>query len=279
MLRKTDEFDLDNKYKLYRNLYEVIHPTISKRNISEYKIILKDDLVPIRVFYPKKISLLSSMIIYIHGDEYITGGNHSYSYICQELAEKTNTLVIAIDYNSDNNIKLEKVIKNCYNIILYLYKNIEQFNISTKNIVLMGDSIGSALAIAVANKINKEDKKIKKVVLLYPILTSKINTGEKKLSKKANKYLNEINSSEKDSTIKEIFPLDSKKIVNNIPDILILTANMDCFKIDGYEYYQNLDKNKCKYLNYEFVTHGFLSIKENEIKTKVYEEIKLFLSK
>ena len=55
MLRKTDEFDLDNKYKLYRNLYEVIHPTISKRNISEYKIILKDDLVPIRVFYPKKL--------------------------------------------------------------------------------------------------------------------------------------------------------------------------------------------------------------------------------
>lgn len=46
--------DREDTYKLYRTVYEIIHPTISKKNISNYKIMIQEDLVPLRIFYPKK---------------------------------------------------------------------------------------------------------------------------------------------------------------------------------------------------------------------------------
>ncbi|MBE6158197.1 MAG: hypothetical protein E7160_05365, partial [Firmicutes bacterium] len=67
-MKKNNNFGKDNKYKLYRTMYEIIHPTISKKNISNYRIVLDDGIAPIRVFYPNKVSKLDSVIIYIPGE-------------------------------------------------------------------------------------------------------------------------------------------------------------------------------------------------------------------
>jgi hypothetical protein len=37
---KHNEFDNEEKYKLYRQVNELLHPTISKKNISNYRIII-----------------------------------------------------------------------------------------------------------------------------------------------------------------------------------------------------------------------------------------------
>ena len=36
----NNEFDSEIKYKLFRTVNEILHPTISKKNISDYKIII-----------------------------------------------------------------------------------------------------------------------------------------------------------------------------------------------------------------------------------------------
>ena len=61
--------DLENKfeYKLYSNVEKIMHPTISKRNISSYKIVLDEKIVPVKVFYPERVSQLNDIIIYVHG--------------------------------------------------------------------------------------------------------------------------------------------------------------------------------------------------------------------
>ena len=66
------EFDKEERYKLYRRVKDLTHPTISKKNISEYKIVLEEDLFPVRVFYPNKVSNLDEVIIDIPGDGRIT---------------------------------------------------------------------------------------------------------------------------------------------------------------------------------------------------------------
>ena len=76
----------------------MLHPSISKRNISDYKIILDESLLPIRVFYPKKVSNLEKVIIYIPGDGEITDSYGKYSMISKELGIKCNRVLIAIDY-------------------------------------------------------------------------------------------------------------------------------------------------------------------------------------
>ena len=46
----TDDFGTGDSYKLYRSVYEIIHPTIPKKNISNYKIMIQEELVPLRIF-------------------------------------------------------------------------------------------------------------------------------------------------------------------------------------------------------------------------------------
>ena len=62
---KIDDFGTEDTYKLYRTIYEILHPTISKKNISNYKIIIQENLIPLRIFYPKKISKIDKIIIYL----------------------------------------------------------------------------------------------------------------------------------------------------------------------------------------------------------------------
>ena len=42
------------KYRLYRSLYDILNPTISRKNISNYNIVINKDILPIEVYYPKK---------------------------------------------------------------------------------------------------------------------------------------------------------------------------------------------------------------------------------
>ena len=58
----VNSFDQTLKYKLYRTVYEIIHPTISKKNISSYRIVFNDDVLPVRVFYPKKVSNIRGLL-------------------------------------------------------------------------------------------------------------------------------------------------------------------------------------------------------------------------
>ena len=70
MISSVNSFEKGFKYKLYRTVYEVVHPTISKKNISSYRIMFKDDILPVRVFYPKKVSNINKII-----SQYVTKNN------------------------------------------------------------------------------------------------------------------------------------------------------------------------------------------------------------
>ena len=63
-----DNFCEVEKYKLYRTVYDLLHPSISKKNISNYKVVLDEKLLPVMVFYPDKMSSSKSIIIYVVGD-------------------------------------------------------------------------------------------------------------------------------------------------------------------------------------------------------------------
>ena len=93
-----DNFSTEEKYKLFRNMYEVIHPTISKKNISSYRIVLDENILPVRVFYPKKLANINSVIIFIPGEGRISNCYGEYDNIFREMAIKCDKLVIALDY-------------------------------------------------------------------------------------------------------------------------------------------------------------------------------------
>lgn len=147
--------------KLYRDLNEIFHPSISRENISNYKILLKNNLLPIKVFYPKKEVNLDRLIILISTDE----------SICSDLAINTESVVFLLDYS-----KNDYVLK-CYKFIKYIYKEIDNYDIDKKNVCFMSYESSSNILEKVLK--NMDDIDINKLIFLNP--SNEIVMGNNKL--------------------------------------------------------------------------------------------------
>ena len=130
-----NEFDKEEKYKLFRTVREILHPSISKKNISSYRIIITEELLPLRIYYPKKVGNIENVIIYIHGNGIVTECREMYSNILKNISIKTNHLVIAIDYEEIKH-KYKDMYQSIFDVVKYLYKELERNNIDNKKIMV-----------------------------------------------------------------------------------------------------------------------------------------------
>lgn len=140
--------------KLYRNVSDIINPSISRKNISDYKIVFNDELVPVQVFYPDINTVLDKVSIYIHGREIC-------SDFYEEYALKTKNVVIVIDFSREN---YDKEIED---IVNYMVEELIKENIKKENITLVGDFTGSDVIIELNEKIRYFNELGK--VLISPI--------------------------------------------------------------------------------------------------------------
>lgn len=270
----SNDFEIEDKYKLYRKMSDVIHPTISKKNISDYKIVLDDKIFPIRVFYPKKVTKIEKVIIFIHGNGYVTGYKNKYSDICMKISKNINSLMISIDYELDYKMNEKYFLKKLYDTTSLIIKQIKEQNLN--NIILMSDSTSADLCIKL-NELNNLD--IKKQILITPIinfncnntinLSDKNNNIDNNLLIRLNQYNNFYNSK------KQI-----KKISNNIknqPNTLIITGNADPLKENGKYLAEKLGSN-CVYKNINFANHNILLSTDKEINDEFNNSILNFIN-
>ena len=273
-----NEFDNEIMYKLFRTVTEILHPTISKKNISNYKIIIDEEILPVRVFYPKKVSNLDKAIIYIHGNGIVTECSEKYSDICKKLASKADRLVIAIEYNEDKH-KYKEMYNDIYNTVKYLYKELNRNTLETENICLIGDSTGASI-ISSINYLNKNEIDIKKEILFYPVVTNNHADYE---SIKANADFNiglidNIDKYYKYIAYKKDFDdilLNPNKQDIKYPSTLVLVGKVDSLKDEINEYFKNIKNTK--YVEIPFSSHGFLKDMDKELETEVFTEIKKFI--
>lgn len=276
-----DEFGTTDTYKLFRTVYEIIRPTISKKNISNYKIIVKEDLLPLRIFYPKKISKIEKIVIYVHGSLEISNNLKNYTEVCEKIVETTDALLIALDYELK---EYKNLTKSCINTINFLIKELNKINISSNSITVIGDSLGASL---LASAVSKVENYIKKQILLYPALNltwknidqypSLTQSKEldietlKKLDNYQKKYINE-----KEYTS----PLDIGSY-DKWPATLVITGDLDPLRDEGKllgKKLKNVNK-KSKEVNIKFATHGFLNGKDEESIEECMKEINKFILK
>ncbi len=283
-----DFFTNKNTYKLYREVGELLHPVISKKNISNYKIVFNEEMMPVRVFYPKKVSFLSDVIIYVPGIATITESFQKYGDIAREMALSTNKVVIALDYEEEN-LSYINLIDKIYEMIIYLYEKLEKEAILPKNITLLGDSIGASI-IGAINYRNYKDKKIpiEKNVLLYPPVSGEYFGKSQFLSiTKNDKYdllvvrnLRDFyNKYAKDNLDNEEVFLLKRKDFQGFAKTLLISGNLDPLRDEIEEFSNRLQQSnvQCDYFNLAFENHGFLKDVDMEMKKELYTTIKDFL--
>lgn len=279
-----DDFGTENTYKLYRTVYEIIHPAISKKNISDYKIIIDENLIPLRIFYPKKISKLTKAIIYVPGKTWIVNGVKNYTDVSTFLVKETDTIVIAIDYSLIDKTSYNDNITKCLNTINYLIEGLNRVGIENESITVIGDSIGASILSGVASQ---KENKIPRLILLYPALNLLFEDIEKYPSIDQNNKLDLLTLSHlrilKDKYIEEKNYQSPLKIKNyeTWPTTLIITGDLDPVRDEGIALGKILKEQniKSKVVNLKFASHGFLNSKDEESIEECMKEIKKFATK
>lgn len=275
---KQNEFELEEKYKLYRTVKELLHPTISKRNISNYKIVVDENKLLLRVFYPKKVSNINDVIIFIPGEGDITDCEGLYSDISANISKELDKMVISIDYEKQVS-NYEELLDKIYETVAYIYKELREGNIGINNITLMGDSTGANILLNIIEKMNKDMNIVGQMVLFYPVLSGEYKGKTKYLSIKENTSVNynlipKLNEYYK-NTSKDVFPLAVNKKIN-YPRTLLLSGNVDPLIDEAKDFASKNENINLEIL--DFAYHGFLNTKDKEIIREYLKSLKNFMN-
>lgn len=282
-----NDFDQELKYNLYRNIKNILHPTISKKNVSDYKIILAEDVMPIRVFYPKKISSLDKIVIYIHGEGTLTGCSGEYSNISSRIALDYNQLVISLDYENYKGMHLLELYNLFYETFKYIYIELLRNGISKENITLMGDSTGASAITSLINKMAADNIFVGRQILFYPLLSGEYFGNSKfssltditkyhhELIPKISSYYTYKTKYKKDLKNENLFAL-LKKDFSTYPKTLIICGSTDPLIDEARVFAERLEE-KATLLEVPFATHGFLKNTDFETIAEYDNQIKLFL--
>lgn len=265
------------KYKLYSSMDRIIHPTISKNNISRYKIILSDDVDPVEIFYPERVSKLDKVIIFIHGISTISTC-FKYQDFCRELALKSNSLVISIIYN-EKDMYLE-CLNNCARDVVFLIEKLEKCNILRENISLIGDSVGSNIVIGISRQM---DIGVANTILMEPIVSPSFFTiGELDKNDRQNitligdlkLYYEKALKYKKDYRNDLVFPMLNPITLKG--KTLIIVGSSDIMLGDVLSYSRAIDAES---LELKLLGHGFIGQIDFETEPQLINEIDKFLNK
>ena len=275
---KQNEFELEEKYKLYRTVKELLHPTISKRNISNYKIVVDEDLLLLRVFYPKKVSNIHEVIIFIPGEGEITNCEGKYSEISSFLSKELDKMIITIDYEKTTN-KVEELIEKIYQTISFIYKELIEGKIDINHISIMGDSTGATLLLNMINKMQQDKIEMGRMILFYPVLSGEYSGKTKYLSIKENISVNYDLIPKLKTYYKNVdpqfFPLVNNQEIE-YPKTLLLSGNVDPLIDEARDFASKHNEINLEII--DFAYHGFLNTKDKEIIREYIKSLKTFMN-
>jgi acetyl esterase len=195
--------------------------------------------------------------------------NHIDRYEAQlvEIAEKTNSVVLSINYQKSPEHKFPIPHDDCYAALKWMIENAAELNIDKNQIGIGGDSAGGNLAAGISLRARDEKVQLAYQLLIYPAT---------KLDFDSDSYLNNadgyglrrkgmmwfwdqyLNAGDKNN------PYAVPDIASNhqgLAPAIISTAEYDVLRDDGISYAARLEVagNKVIYKDFEGQIHGFFN--------------------
>ena len=200
------------------------------------------------------------VILYLHGGSYVGKIEKYHWNFFKDIIEDTNATIIIPDYP----LTPEKTYIDVFKMMEPLYKEIIE-NIKDKEFILMGDSAGAGMALALYQRNGKLNRRLPdKTILISPWLDVRMNNSE----------IDKIN----DPVLKRsLLKLSGKKyagknglksyLVNpvlgptdKLKNIYILSGTKDILNPDAKKF-AILNKEKIIFLEYEEAIHNFILMK------------------
>ena len=282
-LRRKEEL-LSSKFPLDENMDKVnwkkirrvvdvsakLYKIPRKLNIKVYK---KNGL-KFETITPKKLTN-DDIIIYFHGGGFVLGNIVYTRHFTTALAEKSGSVVVSVEYplGPDNTIvDIMNNVSSVYDLISIKHPN--------SNISLIGTSAGGCIALALALKINKENKKPLHSLVLYSPLTD-LSESYKNINEITDKVIPKTCKKGCRKVIlgkykkKDMYASPLLHVGNNLPKTLIAVDNNETLFTDSYVLYNKCLENNItsKLILYKNTYHAFQTLANKTKETKELLEI------
>lgn len=133
--------------------------------------------IPVRFYYPTEEVLKgrtdnttkTPAIVYVHGGGWVLGNLDTHDRICRVLAEKSEAIVVAVDYRLSPEAKFPSAVHEVAAVAKHLHENAAQYGIDGERLGMAGDSGGAHLNLASTLYLREEvgDASYIKALLLY----------------------------------------------------------------------------------------------------------------
>ncbi|MGI2040450.1 alpha/beta hydrolase [Shewanella frigidimarina] len=228
--------------------------------------------LPIRIYRPvySNIEQPQPAIIFIHGSGWVVSNIETNDHFSRALANRTKSVVIAINYQKAPEHKFPVPMDDCYASTLWIFEHAVLLGLDLNRIGILGDSAGGNLAAAVTLRLRDENgPKLAYQVLVYPAVQygmetpSAIANATGYLLQQASMeyYWKHYLRSETDTKNPYCTPLNAESH-HGLPPTLIYTAELDPLCDDGYLYACKLQECgvNVKYKCYDGMIHGFIKM-------------------
>lgn len=141
---------------------------------------------------PREKETSEKVIIYLHGGAYMAEITSEHWDFLSRLIDKTGATIILPDYP----LAPKYNYKDVFNILVPLYKEIID-RVDTNNLILMGDSAGGGMSLALAERIGEENLQMpNRTILISPWLDVRLE----------NPKIEEIEEFDKDLSKEKLIP-------------------------------------------------------------------------
>lgn len=224
--------------------------------------------LPLEIFTPLGVGPFNGLVWFHGGGWVVNFLSHTHSHLA-ELAIRTNSIVIAVNYQKAPEHKFPIPHNDCYAALEWTIQNANKLNIDPTKIGVGGDSAGGNLASGVAIRV-RDEKKITLAyqLLLYPCNGLDFETTSYKQYEAGfgltraemkwfwEKYLNGSQDLENSYAV----PLSSSNLEGVAPAI-IATVEFDVLRDDGINYAELLTASGVPVIYEDFpgLIHGCYS--------------------
>jgi acetyl esterase len=226
--------------------------------------------IPVRVYTPKKSSLLLPVCIFYHGGGMVIGSLDGYDTLCRQLCVQSNCIIVSVDYRLAPENKFPAAIDDAYAAFLWVKQHAESIGGNSEKLAVCGDSAGGSLAAAVTLLARDENiTNIKCQILVYPATAPYANSPSH--FDFAKDYFLERETvlwfhdsyirSDKDREDFRYAPLIAEELAH-LPPALIILAAYDTLRDEGEAYANRLTANGVDVIlqEYEGMFHPFVSL-------------------
>ena len=233
------------------------------------------------IIKPKTEQLSKKVILYFHGGAYVAEATTLHWDFLEKLVNDTKSTIVMPDYP----LTPKYTYKDVFNMVEPLYKEIIS-KVDVKNLVMMGDSAGGGITLALAEKISQNNIQLpSKTILISPWLDVTLTNEKIKEVQKNDKDLNKeklliagISYARDEEGMKSYLVKPINGPLSKLKNVIIYTGTYDILNPDTHLLQEKAKKEgiDIQIKEYEQAPHIWIINninKQDELQLKAYQDL------